>query len=95
MNLRSVVGASLAVATLTSSLALLPGSASAAPAPMRPATQIIPPAPPGQATLITYYLNGAHFDDPVGQRLLGPCSAFQPWGITTIYYETSFVTCTN
>lgn len=96
MNRRSVLGAGLALAALTSSLALMmPGAASATPARMIPATQILPSAPPGQATLVTYYLNGAHTDDPVGQRIVGNCSAFVPWGTTTSYYSTTFVTCSN
>lgn len=95
MNLRSVVGAGLVLAALTSSVALVSSSASASPAPLRPATQIIPMPPPGQATLIMYYLNGAHIDGMVGERVDGPCSAFQPWGITTIYYTTSFIDCSS
>jgi len=94
MNRRSVLGACLTLAAATSSVALMmPGSASAAPARLHPATQVVPSPPPGQVTIVTYYLNGAHTDGAVGQRVVGDCSAFVPWGYTTSYYTTDFVTC--
>ncbi|HTZ43172.1 MAG TPA: hypothetical protein VMB79_04865 [Jatrophihabitans sp.] len=85
MNRRYVRGAGLALTA--AAVLMLPGVASA--------TQVVPSPPPGEATLVTYYLNGAHTDDPVGQRIVGTCSAFVPWGTTTSYYTTSFITCTS